>query len=291
MNSIQLVLDTKAELGEGPSWDSRRKVLYWVDSTRQKLHLYNPAKQTHTVFDTGEYIGAVVPRKLGGIVMTLKHGFYAYDFKTGNMTFIGAAELDKPNNRFNDGKCDAAGRLWAGTTSHDSIPNVGALYCLDTDWSIKKVLKNVSVSNGIAWSPDNSKMYYIDSPTKKVMTYDYDLATGTIRNPRVAVSIPNSMVLPDGMTSDEEGMIWVALWNGSAVTRWNPKTGKLLEIVNVPTTLTTSCVFGGDDLRELYITSARIGLEEKILAKEPYAGGLFAVNTRARGIPTHAFGG
>lgn len=291
MHSIQLVLDAKAELGEGPSWDSQRKVLYWVDITRQKLHVYNPTKKTHTTFDTGQYIGSVVPRKSGGIVMTLKHGFYAYEFETGNMTFIGAVELDKPNNRFNDGKCDAAGRFWAGTMSHDSTPNVGALYCLDTDWSIKKVLENVSISNGIAWSPDNSTMYYIDSLTNKVIAYDYDLATATISNPWVAVSIPNNFVFPDGMTSDEEGMIWVAVWNGSAVTRWNPKTGKLLEIVNVPATRTTSCVFGGDDLNELYITSARIGLEEKILAKEPYAGGLFVVNTKVRGLPTYAFGG
>ncbi|MFP7736644.1 SMP-30/gluconolactonase/LRE family protein [Priestia aryabhattai] len=291
MHSIQLVLNTKAELGEGPSWDSRRKVLYWVDITRQKLHLYNPTDKAHTTFDTGQYIGSVVPRKLGGIVMTLKHGFYAYEFETKNMELIGTVELDKPNNRFNDGKCDAAGRFWAGTMGHDSRPNVGALYCLDTDWSIKKVLDNIGISNGIAWNPDNSIMYYIDSLTNKVMAYDYDLTTATISNPRVAVSIPHSFAFPDGMTSDEEGMLWVAIWNGSAVTRWNPKTGKLLETVHVPATRTTSCVFGGDDLQDLYITSARIGLEEKILAKEPYAGGLFVVNTKVRGLPTYAFGG
>jgi sugar lactone lactonase YvrE len=288
---VQLVVDAKAELGEGPSWDSRRKMLYWVDITRYQLHIYCPASMKDTVIHVGQYISAVVPRSAGGVVMLLQHGFYALDFETYQLTLLGSVELDKPNNRFNDGKCDAAGRFWAGTMSHDYTPGAGALYYLDTDLTIKKVFSNVTISNGIAWSPDNSIMYYIDSPTMKVIAYDFNLATSALSNPRIAAEIAYEGAFPDGMTSDEEGMIWVAIWNAGIVTRWDPTTGRLLEIVKVPAKRTTSCVFGGDLLNDLYITSARIGLEEEVLANEPNAGGLFVIKTNVRGLPTYAFGG
>ncbi|WP_258881391.1 SMP-30/gluconolactonase/LRE family protein [Paenibacillus sp. sptzw28] len=284
-------MGAKAELGEGPSWDARRKLLYWVDITRFKLHVYNPLTKQDMTFNVGQYIGAVVPRRSGGVVMALQHGFYAFDFETWQMTLLGAVELDKPNNRFNDGKCDAAGRFWAGTMAHDYAPGAGSLYYLDTDCTIKKVIANVTISNGITWSPDNSVMYYIDSPTLKVMSYDFNLATAELSNPRVAAEVGQGEAFPDGMTSDEEGMLWVAVWNGYAVKRLDPGTGRLLETVNVPAKRTTSCVFGGDRLTELYITSARIGLEEDVLANEPNAGGVFVLKTGVRGMPTYAFGG
>ncbi|PTM58319.1 SMP-30/gluconolactonase/LRE family protein [Desmospora activa] len=291
MDSLQIVQNTKAELGEGPSWDAANNVLYWVDITRERLHIYHPYSNRQITYDTGDYISSVVPRRCGGVVMTLKKSFYAFDFHMNKMTHIGTVEQDKPHNRFNDGKCDALGRYWAGTMSQMFTPGAGALYCLEPDWRIKKVLGNITISNGIAWSPDNSVMYYIDSPTRKVMAYDYDLATATISNPRVAVTFPAAEPFPDGMATDEEGLIWVAIWKGGKITRWNPNTGELLKTIHVPATLTTSCVFGGDDLQDLYITSARIGLKEEILAKEPYAGGLFAIRTKVRGLPTYPFSG
>ncbi|MCH5584441.1 SMP-30/gluconolactonase/LRE family protein [Shimazuella sp. AN120528] len=291
ITSIDLILDAKAELGEGPSWDACRKVLYWVDITRFRLHVYNPYTKEHTVFNTGQYIGAVVPRQSGGVVMAMEHGFYAFDFETKKMTLIGTVELDKPNNRFNDGKCDAAGRFWAGTMSHDYTPYAGALYVLDADWTIRKVLDRVTISNGITWNPDSSIMYFIDSMTKKVMAFDYNLATAEMYNPRVVAKFKDESSMPDGMTSDVEGMLWIAVWNGHSLTRWNPNTCALLERINIPATRPTSCVFGGKSLRNLYITSARIGLEESILANEPHAGGLFVMKTNVKGLPTYAFGG
>lgn len=292
MEIVRLVVDAKAELGEGPSWDMRAKLLYWVDITRFKLHIYDPAAKKDTELDVGQYVSSVVPRASGGVVMTLTHGYYALDFATGNITPLGLVELDKPGNRFNDGKCDAAGRYWAGTMSIDNRTGEGALYYLDTDQTVKKVLSNVTTSNGIGWSPDNRIMYYIDSPTLRVIAYDFDLATAAISNPRIAVQMnfgPDAT--PDGMTTDEQGMIWVAVWGAGLVTRWNPLTGQLLEAIRVPATKTTSCVFGGDSLTDLYITSARIGLEERVLAREPQAGGLFRVRTRLKGAPTYPYGG
>lgn len=291
MNPVKLVVGQKANLGEGPSWDDRHQVLYWVDINGQKLHTYNPATNENSTVDVGQRIGAVVPRRSGGVVMALQNGFYTYDFASQEMTFIGDPEADKPGNRFNDGKCDAAGRFWAGTMSLDESEPSGALYCLDTDLTIRKVLDNITVSNGIAWSADNTVMYYIDSNTKLVKAYDYDLSTGSMSNPRVVVDLTDSEVYPDGMASDEEGMIWVALWDGYCVKRWNPETGELLATVDVPAARSSSCVFGGADLEDLYITSARVGISEEKLAEQPLAGGLFTVKTNVRGVPTYAFGG
>ncbi|XEC92641.1 SMP-30/gluconolactonase/LRE family protein [Paenibacillus tarimensis] len=289
--AASLVHDTFAELGEGPSWDERNQVLYWVDITGKKLHMYNPQAKENKTVDTGKYIGAVVPRRSGGVVMALQDGFYAYHFETGEISLIGKPEDQKPGTRFNDGKCDAAGRFWAGTMSLNGTPEMGALYCLDTDFSIRKVIDNVSVSNGITWSPDHKKMYYIDSDTKQVVAYDFDLETAAISNRKVIIDLTDGNVFPDGMTSDEEGMLWIALWDGHSVTRWNPNTGERLETVHVPAARSSSCIFGGPALNELYITSARIGLNEEALSKQPSAGGLFTARMDVKGLPTYAFGG
>jgi sugar lactone lactonase YvrE len=286
-----VVWDAKAELGEGPCWDERERRLYWVNIMGKTLNTYDPATGEKRAYDVGQLIGAAVPRQSGGWILAMEHGFYSFDPVTGELAFIGNPEGRKPDTRFNDGKCDAAGRFWAGTMSKTGVKEQGALYCLETDGSIRTVLENVSTSNGIAWSPDNRTMYYIDSPTKKVMAYDYDLSSGAVGNPRTVIEVTDEGAVPDGMSCDAEGNLWVALWGGAKVRCWNPATGELLRTVEVPALQSSSCTFGGKDGDELYITSARTGLSEEQLRVWPLSGGLFVVKAGVKGQPTYAYGG
>lgn len=291
MAQAELLLDAKAALGEGPSWDERNGSLYWVDIEGKVVHTYEVGTKRSSTVSFAQKIGAVVPRGSGGFALVLEDGFYAYDPAGEKLEFLGNPAGRKPNTRFNDGKCDAAGRFWAGTMSMDGTPNQGALYCLETDLTIRTIFENVTCSNGLAWSPDNRTMYYIDSPTGKVMAYDYELTTGEMSSPRVAIEVTEPGTVPDGMACDAEGMIWVALWGGYGIRRWNPHTGELLLKVDVPAEQSTSCAFAGPELDELYITSARVGISEDKLLSQPLAGGLFRYKTDVKGQPTYAFGG
>jgi sugar lactone lactonase YvrE len=200
-------------------------------------------------------------------------------------------EQDLPGNRFNDGKCDPAGRFWAGTLALDGTPKVASLYRIDADLSVHKMLGEVSCSNGIVWTLDGQTMYYIDTFLRRVDAFDYEYQTGEISGRRVAFEIPSEMGFPDGSTLDSEGMLWVALWQGGAVSRWNPETGELLQVVKVPAPNVTSCAFGGPNLDRLYITTARNGMSDQALAEHPLAGGVFFADVSATGLPAFAFAG
>jgi sugar lactone lactonase YvrE len=166
----------------------------------------------------------------------------------------------------------------------------GSLYSFDGK-TITKLLGEITISNGMTWSPDHKTFYYIDTPTREVKAFDTDLETGAIANPRVAVSVPASLGWPDGMTSDTRGNLWIAMWGGAQVTIWNPNTGRLLEQIPVPELNASSCVFGGRHLDELHVTSARKGLDEAALRRYPLTGGLFRIKTKAEGMPTFEFAG
>lgn len=207
------------------------------------------------------------------------------------MEYIEKVEEDISHTRFNDGKCDPAGRFWGGTMAVSEAKPAGSLYCLNTDHKVKKMIDDVTVSNGLAWSPDHSTMYYIDTPTQKVVAYDYDLDTGNISNKRTVVTIPEAEGKPDGMTIDEKGRLWVAHWQGYQVSCHDPATGEKLIKIEVPVEKVTSCCFGGDNLDELYITTASTGLEKDDLEKQPYAGGLFKVKPGVKGEKTYQYQG
>jgi sugar lactone lactonase YvrE len=170
---------------------------------------------------------------------------------------------------------------------------VGGLYLLEKNRKLRKVLSGVSISNGLGWSPDNKIMYYIDTPTRKVSAFDYHLDSGEIENRRTVVDflVQQQLGSPDGMAVDAEGMIWVAHWGGSRVTRWDPQSGKLLEMIQIPALQVSSCCFGGKNLDDLYITTARNGLDQKILDSQPLTGALFKVRPGVQGLPTNAFDG
>jgi sugar lactone lactonase YvrE len=289
--NLELVLDARAMLGEGAIWDSRKQRLYWVDIEPGRLHVFNPGDGTDRAFELGEMVGTVVPRKGGGVMLALQRGFAAFDFRTGELTRWSDPEAHLPRNRFNDGKCDPEGRFWAGTISLDREPCAAGLYCMDTDGRVETMLKGVTNSNGIAWSLDGTAMYYINTPTRRVTQFDYDSTSGRIANPRNVIIIPVNEGKPDGMTIDSEGMLWIALWGGGCVGRWDPRTGTRLGTVSVPAARVTSCAFGGANLDELYITTARTGLSESELADQPHAGGLFRARPGVAGVAAFEFAG
>ncbi len=289
--TANLVLDSRAELGEGPIWDDQRQLLYWVDILGNSLHAFDPSGREHQSYDIGQPVGTVVPtHDPARVMLALQHGFAAYDLTEQKLTQWHDPEAHLPENRFNDGKCDPAGRFWAGTMGRSGEERRGSLYCLHADGMVSKMLGNIGISNGLAWSLDGSTMYYIDSNTAAVQAFDFEMETGGISNGRVIIRIPPSMGTPDGMTIDAEGMLWIALWGGGRVGRWHPADGQLLESVTCPVSQTSACAFGGPALDTLYITSARAGLTVEQIAREPFAGGLFATKPGCQGLPAYRFG-
>src|SRR5690606_22089466 len=203
--------------------------------------IYNPNLNFSKEMLTGLMVGTVVPAESGNMVLALEDGFYSFDPQTGTRQLIVKPYQEVKANRFNDGKCDPAGRFWAGTMSKAGKQHAGALYRLDPDGNAHKMIDKVSVSNGITLSLDHTNMYYIDTSTQKVNAWDYQLDAGVISNSRTALDVPAEMGAPDGMTIDADGNLWIALWNGSAVGCWNPETGKLLKTIAVPARNVTSC--------------------------------------------------
>jgi sugar lactone lactonase YvrE len=287
----ELVLDARATLGEGPIWDDRNQVLYWVDIDGGAVHAFDPATGDDRAVDVGEQVGTVVPRASGGVVAALRSGFAHIDFVRGTVTPLANPPERRPGLRFNDGKCDPAGRLWAGTITGRDDAGGASLYRLDPDLSTKRMLTGITNSNGICWGLDAKTMYYIDTPTQQVAAFDYDEATGEIANRRVVVEVPEEQGHPDGMTIDAEGTLWIALWGGWCVSRWDPTTGEQLGAVRVPADHTSACAFGGAELDELYVTTARTGLDDGALESQPHAGGLFRARPGVKGVKAFVFAG
>ena len=280
----ELILDAKTSLGEGPAWDAKTQTLYWVSILEKRVYA-----GTRILAELDEFVGCLAPRKNGHLILGTRFSFADLDPATGQLTVLVSLDSELPTNRLNDGKCDPAGRFIAGTMDMNEKDPTGALYSFDGK-EAKALLDGVTISNGLAWSPDHKILYYIDTPTREVKAFDYDTATGQIANPRAAIRSGASLGWPDGMTSDADGNLWVAMWGGAQVTKWNPNTGKLLEQIPVPALQTSSCVFGGRDMNELYITSARKGMSEVDLKKYPLSGGLFKVVTNTVGMKTFEFG-
>ena len=291
MEKLELGLDAKASLGEGAAWDSQRKLLYWVDINGEKVHIYNPKDGSDRAIQVGQPVGTLAPRQKGGLVLAMSKGLYFLDVDSGQLDFISDPESGLPGNRFNDGKCDPAGRFWAGTMSTVGQKKAGSLYRMDPDLSVHKMVDGITTSNGLIWSLDKRTMYYIDTPTMEVSAFDYNNLSGEIRNRRAAVRVPEGEGRPDGMTIDAEGMLWVAMWEGWQVNRYNPLSGEKLMSVSLPVERVTSVAFGGDNLDELYITTAIPEPAKADPAKQPLAGGLFKARPGVRGGEGFSFTG
>ncbi len=287
----ELILDLRLPLGEGPVWDARRGVLRFVDIHAGGLHTFDPRSGVHSVVHLGEPLGCLTPARDGSLILALQSGFARFDLSSQTLAIFACLEPHLPGNRFNDGKCDPAGRFLAGTMDDAEQAATGSLYVLDADRSVKALLTGLRISNGLGWSPDGRTFYFIDTPTRVVMAYDYDLENARLSRPRPAVRIPKEMGWPDGMTVDAEGMLWVALWGGARLTRWNPVTGRLLQTVPLPALNVTSCAFGGEALDDLYVTTARKGMTAEQLVRYPLSGGLFRIRPGVTGLPPVEYAG
>jgi sugar lactone lactonase YvrE len=265
--------------------------MLWVDIEGCRVGLFDPAGKANRTWPMPVHVSVAVPTRRGDFLAATRDGFVRLNPETGVLTPLADPEADLPGNRFNDGKCDPQGRFWAGSISYERTPEVCSLYRLDASLQVRRMVTRVSTSNGLAWSLDGRTMYYIDTPTRRVDAFDFDGSTGEIANRRTIIRVPEELGKPDGMTIDREGMLWVALWGGRAVSRWNPLSAELLGKVQVAAERVSSCCFGGADYDTLYITTARTGLSDEALTAQPMAGGLFAVQTGHRGLPCVPFAG
>ncbi|XP_062303712.1 regucalcin [Osmerus eperlanus] len=294
---VECVIKEKNAIGEGPVWEEKDETLLYVDISGQKIHRWNPATNQIQTMTTEKPVGCAVPRRSGGYVIGEGTRFAAVDWGSQAITTITHIDADKPNNRFNDGKVDPAGRLIAGTMALEERPAVlepkqGSLFSLHTDLSVVKHFSQVDISNGLDWSLDHRTFYYIDSLTYTVEAFDYDINTGGLSNRRMVYRLEKDEGIPDGMCIDSDGRLWVACYNGGRVIHIDPHTGARLQTVKLPVQKTTSCCFGGRNYSDLYVTSAYLGMDESDLAKQPQAGCVFKVTgLGTKGIPTNSFAG
>jgi sugar lactone lactonase YvrE len=288
--SVEVFADLHADVGEAPHWDERANSLLFVDLTGGVVFRYDRSGVRAGAFSVGQEVGAVVPRRGGGLVLAVRDGVAVASDTGEGFELAAPVERDISGNRMNDAKCDPAGRLFAGTTAFDFSPHSAALYRVEPDWSFEQVAGKVTQSNGIAWSPDGTWMYFIDSATQGIDVFDYDVSTGSAVNRRRLVTIERAQGIPDGMTTDEKGNLWVACFGGAAVRCFSPAGEQLGEVV-FPVTQVTSCAFGGPGLADLYVTSAAYRLSPGQLVRQPHAGATFVCRPGAVGLPAPAFAG
>ncbi|MFF4979711.1 SMP-30/gluconolactonase/LRE family protein [Streptomyces sp. NPDC001046] len=282
----EVAVRAEAELGEGPAWDAAAGRLLWIDILGCRVHTYDPATGRRTTRRTEQHVGAVRPRAGGGLVLNLRDGVGLLDPEDGDAGggFRWLRHEPVPGRRANDAAVAPDGSLWAGTMRYDEAPGGGTLSRLTGDGSAETVLDDVTVSNGTGWSPDGRLMYYVDTPTRRVDVFDH--ADGRVSGRRTLAVIEEGAGLPDGLTVDADGCVWVALWQGSAVRRYTPD-GRLDWVVALPVPLVTACAFGGAGLSDLYVTTARTGLT----GPPALAGSLFVVPGAGRGLPQPVFAG
>ncbi|MBV9173348.1 MAG: SMP-30/gluconolactonase/LRE family protein [Chloroflexi bacterium] len=286
---IEVLLQPRAAVAEGPVWDERTRRLIWVDIMNNAVHSFEPSSGQDSSVDVGQPVGAAVLRANGGLALAVRDGFALLDADFTNFRMVAQVEVDLPNNRMNDGKCDPLGRFWAGTMQFSPTSAAGALYRLDPDLRVTRVVGDIMLSNGLDWSPDQRTMYYIDSMSQGIDTFDFDPDSGEISNRQRLISIPKDVGLPDGMTVDADGYLWVALHGSGTVRRFAPD-GQVDRIIRLPVSHVTCPAFGGPDYSELYITSMTYGLEERI-RNEPLAGSLFRCRPGVRGKAPFRFAG
>jgi L-arabinonolactonase len=287
---VECILPAAALLGESPVWCPVDNVLYWVDIKRPAIHRFHPATAWCQTWPMQEEVTAIGLRQPGSAIVALRSSLAHFDFHTGEVCRLPSPILHQSDMRFNDGRCDRRGRFWVGTLHEARQPETAALYRFDPDGRCTTMVEGVTVSNGIAWSPDNRTMYFADSWTRTIFSFDFDLDSGSLHNRLIFVRLPDGSGLPDGATVDAEGFLWSANFDGGCITRYAPD-GSTDRVIAVPVQRPTSCVFGGEDLSVLYVTSASLGLTEQQRIEAPLAGGLFAIDAGVKGLPEPRFVG
>ncbi len=283
----QVAIKSLDQLGEGPVWDADTGTFYWVDIIQKLLQRWDPSTRERKVWEMPSDIGSFALRSEGAIV-ALRSGIAQLNFDTGSVTPWYNPEHELPDTRFNDGKCDRQGRFWAGTMDENDQSR-GALYRIDLDGSYHKIRPGVGISNGLGWNPDDTTFYYTDSRTHSIYAYDFNPETGDISNERIFAQTPAEYV-PDGLTVDAAGYVWSAKWDGWKIVRYAPN-GEITQEIPIPVQRPTSCIFGGPDLCDLFVTSARVGLTKTDLIEQPDAGNVFVIKNAGKGLPMKKYGG
>ena len=280
----ELALDARATLGECVRWDEREKLVYWVDIPGQKMHRFDPATGNDDVMELDQEMGCFALANSGGFIAGMRSGYARISAFGGEVQRLTSPDYDPSKVRFNDGRCDPAGRFWAGTMWEPRDQAGGHIYCLEADGRFSAKANPVVISNGITFSPDHQTFTLADTPNHVLWAFDYDIDSGNVSNRRVLRTYDPAKGRPDGACVDAEGNLYVAMFTGGRVEKLSPK-GELLATIEVPVPNVTCCTFAGDDLRTLYITTARTRMTDAELAAKPHAGGLFAVRIEGNDAP------
>lgn len=288
--SADLLLAAGSETGEGPVWDADSRRLWWTDIPGKCLHRLDPATGAHRRFEMPGRVGCFALRQGGGLVLAMENGFATWDPESGALQKLVEPERGLAHHRFNDGRCDRRGRFLAGSMNMARSGPTGQLWRHDADGKTTRLAGDVTIANGLAFSPDNKTMYWADSPAERVYQYDYDLDSGVPSNRRVWLGKSEAPGRPDGGAVDSEGCYWSARWMGGGVVRFTPN-GEIDQIIRVPVSRVTMCAFGGADLKDLYITTAHEGMTPDERAREKLAGAVFATRVSVAGLPEPRFAG
>ena len=284
------VLDAKASLGESPVWSVAEQALYWVDINAPSLNRFDPATGRNVTMPMPASIGCFALRKSGGFIVALRDGVWLARADGSLLRQVAAAPYDPAHHRFNDGRCDRQGRFFAGTMNERRDASTGALLRIDADFAVTPILADITISNGLAWSPDGRTMYHADTPTRTIHAYDYDTDAGLPVQRRVFAQWQGESDRPDGGTVDSAGNYWSAFYRGGKVVQIAPDGATLAEFA-VPAMCPTMCAFGGPDLKTLYVTSARQQRDADELTRLPQSGGIFAMQVDIPGLPEPHFAG
>lgn len=244
-------------LAESPSWDQKTGRIYWVDIPGKRYHYIEPDGKLVNTVNTVDMVTSLYPDGKGEFLGTMKNSFIQMDPESNNVSII--RHVDLPERvRFNDGKSDQYGNYWAGTMDIEEREKLGKLYVMDNKGNVETLLQDLTISNGLCWNRDSKLFYHIDTPTRRVMVYDYSPGKIAIWNGRVALNFSGEIGNPDGMTIDSQGKLWIAHWGGSCISQWDPDSGKLIRRIKIPAKNVTSCTFGGYEMDQLFITTAKI---------------------------------
>ncbi|HRI19356.1 MAG TPA: SMP-30/gluconolactonase/LRE family protein [Panacibacter sp.] len=286
--NVSVAVECGNILGEGPVWHKGRSSFFWVDIEGKLLQQYSLTTGQICNWNMPAPVGMVAAINNDELIIALQGAVVIFNLNDASIKPHTPLEAENSMMRPNDGKCDSRGRLWVGTTQLNHAEPVGNLYMLEGN-TIGKKHSGLTISNGMAWSADNSRFYFIDTPLQRIDAFIFDEEKADIRFEKTVIHVPAGDGQPDGMTIDAEGMLWVALWGGFAVKRYNPFTGKLLETISMPVPNVTSCAFGGENLDQLFISTARKQLNEEQLKQYPLSGHAFICNTAIRGTQPFYF--
>ena len=287
---ITCCAQTNDVLGEVPVWSSSEKAIYWIDAFKPAIHRLIPTTGEVTSWTPPQKLGSFALRRSGGFLLATRIGIAVFDPGTSAFEVVATPEADRPNNLLNDGRCDRRGRFWVGSMDKMLQRLTGRLYRINPDYSCRVMDDDIFLFNGLCWSPDDRVLYFADSHRHAIFAYDFDIEAGTVRNRRLFASTKERPGVPDGATVDAEGFMWSAQFDSSAIVRYAPD-GRVDHVVELPVSRATACVFGGDRLDVLYVTTATFRLPKEKRHRESYAGGLLALDVGVRGVPESPFAG